>query len=439
MKIGIVGSGIAGLSAAWLLSRKGHEVVLYEKQSRVGVDSHSVVCRDGDESFFVDVPSRLLNGALWPALLELFESTGIETIPVDSTQGFAQGNSKPYFNFCFEDLHAVLPKLLLNSESRKIVADISRLRKQGSRDLTNGLSPDLTFGEYIDQAGYSSEFTFGFLYPVLSSTVCTCSSAAIENYPAVILLEALFRLTSKRKSNDAWLLRSRHGTQDIANRLSADCSHVTTNVNVDSVSSHEKHVRVSSSFTKDDGSIEEYFDHVIIAVQANHAMRMLAQPSNLEIEMLTSFGYEDVEIVLHFDKNLLPSDKNTWSTFNFATNDQPKDCRHAACSIWLNRFYNRGKSETDLFQTINPLYSPAREKTLCRRILQRPVVTRNSFKGWRLIDELNRQPDRRIWFAGSYASYGVPLLETGLLSARKVVEEIGQRSQTFDPGLITLR
>ncbi len=430
MKIGIVGSGIAGLTAAWLLNRQGHEVVVFERQPGIGLHDHACSYCWDDGQFLIDVPSRLLNSALWPELLQLFEWTGVETTTVDSSQVFATAESAVYFKYDLSNRQAWLPQILLNSSSRRIAADIRRLRKQGQRDLLAGLSSELKFGQYLESEGYSREFRFGFLFPLLSSTVCTCSFEAIENYPAVILLETLAKLSH----DGGFLSRAKSGTQDISNRLVDDGVVVRTGTMIDSVVQHENHVQLTCRMSGDRRSPRAQFDHVIFAIQANHVLPLLAEPHRIEAEMLNCFQYEDVSVVVHTDATLMPSDERTWATFNFMLDDQPPNCRQAMCSIWLNRFYNQNGWPESLFQTINPLAPPARDRVLVDLLLQRPVVGPQSWKGWRLLEQMHRQSGRRTWFVGSYASYGVPLLETGVQSASKVAQAIGCELPTMGSG-----
>ena len=95
------------------------------------------------------------------------------------------------------------------------------------------------------------------------------------------------------------------------------------------------------------------------------------------------------------------------------------------CSIWINRLDREFDASQNIFQTINPVIEPEVETMLHACRLQRPVVNQNSFRGWRLLDQLHAQADRKIWFAGSYASYGVPLLESAVVSVLKVASAMG--------------
>jgi len=196
----------------------------------------------------------------------------------------------------------------------------------------------------------------------------------------------------------------------------------------------------------------ESFDQVIVAVQANTALRLLPDGSPTERRMterrmterrmtermmterriLSAIHYENTEITVHHDASLMPPNARDWSTFNMLTkHDDVKDldCQ-AACTVWMNRFH-RWDTKQNVFQTIVPqAESPWQtrlidsNKVIDRVALQRPVVTQESAGAVAELTSLQQQSGRRILFAGSWAVEGVPLLETGVVSAGRCVAAV---------------
>ena len=296
------------------------------------------------------------------------------------------------------------------------------------RDSDRGIGNEVCFLEYLKRNNYSDEFCFDFLFPTLSSTVCTCSYAALADYPAVILLDALSRMTQ-----DQPLLKTRFGTQDVVRRLTDGVSDIRVKTQVHSMIEQES--RVELKFETGERCETEAFDHVIVSTQANQAARMLPELSAEETRFLDSFVYENIRVTVHTDEALMPEQRKHWSTFNMISRqaaesssdvDNSLVSQHdAMCTVWMNRFHaDWPETSRSIFQTINPIVAPNPSAVIGTAVLQRPVVRSESFQSWDLLDELHAQPGRRIWFSGSYATAGIPLLETAMLGSMSVVQRL---------------
>jgi predicted NAD/FAD-binding protein len=416
MKIAVIGSGIAGLSAAYLLSRQADVcVTLLEKHDRIGMDSHRLDLNIGGERLRVDVPSRMFNAAHWPELVRLYDRLGLAYQPVDPRQSFSSfigGGDRGAHTYlklqvAFQPGNAI--RQFLREKPRKLLAEATRLTKQGRADLASGIDESLTLGEYLSERDYSAAFRDEFLYPTLSSTVCTCSYSSLDRYPAWIVLTALRQITDDRE-----LMRTSFGTRDVVARLSSDLPDVRTRTSVQTIALCGDAVQLGFQ-----GGRMEMFDHVIVATQANTALLFLPEVADDDREVLESIEYEHVPVVVHRDSRLMPAKTADWCTFNMGI-----DRGHSAmCTVWLNRFYDWDASE-NVFQTISPLFPPERSQVLSEIQLQRPVVNARSVGALDLLQRIHQQPGRRIWYCGSWAAKGIPLLETGVVSADRVVGAI---------------
>lgn len=440
MRIAIVGSGIAGLTASHLLARNGHEVRLYESQSQIGMSAQTVEfaaeAADGS-SVFGDVPSRMFNVALWPNVVKLYQTLGIATAPVDATQSYRRSDEKlalqlempfrwtreiisaatstassflsPVRTGNFPESHS------LKDRRRNFLTEMTRLRDQGQRDLGT-LDPMLRFSDYLREHEFSSKFCETFLFPALSSTVCTCSHAAIKDYPAVILLDAMRHI-----SGDQRLSRVVAGSRSVADKLIGNATEVRLATRVTSIEDAKEFVSLTA------GGNRERFDHVVVATQANHVSKICPGLNDDEVETIEAFRYEDVEVLVHTDQRFMPVEGSQWSSFNFVASDQNDE---SMCTVWMNRFHSDWMEAGHLkpiFQTIRPIHKVHAERLIGRAKLQRPVVDLESWQLWQRLSEFHRQPDRRIWFCGSYAKPGIPLLESGVSSGIEIANSISNR------------
>ena len=411
MKIGIIGTGIAGLSAAWLFNRAGHRVTLYEKDHTLGMDAHSMTFEQDGVPLRTDVPPRIFNPTQWPNLLNLYRHAGIMFDPIDPSQSFSLFDEPSFLNVDVAYQPQLSGGLGITKHLNQIMSDITRLADGALQDLTDGLSYQTTLADYLQCRDYSQAFTYDFLYPILASTVCTCSYESLNAYPAPVILKTLLNLFGTQP-----LLKTKYGTQDVVKRLSRGIDDIRYGICGCAVYPSPAGVRVETT-----QGHAEIFDHLIVATQANQALDLLSHPSEAECKMLSAFSYDDVPVIIHKDPVLMPSQKKDWAHINLIIAQD----RHATmCSVWMNRFNPDWQIARPIIQTINPLSESRPDTIIAQYDLQRPVVNEKSLAGLDLLQQLHQQTGRRIWFCGSYAAEGVPLLESAVLSSLRVADRL---------------
>jgi predicted NAD/FAD-binding protein len=175
----------------------------------------------------------------------------------------------------------------------------------------------------------------------------------------------------------------------------------------------------------------EIFDHLIVATQADQALALLSKPSEAECKMLSAFSYDDVPILVHQDPALMPVNTKDWAHINLII---AQDRRAAMCCVWMNRFNPDWQIAKPIIQTINPLPESQPYNIIAQYNLKRPVVNAQSLAGLDILQQLHQQEGRRIWFCGSYAAEGVPLLESAVLSSLRVANRFSvPLPETFSP------
>jgi predicted NAD/FAD-binding protein len=432
--IAIVGTGIAGLTAAWHFQRAGQKVLLFERHKSLGLDGQSleITCASCAGLMVVvraDVPSRIFNNRQWPNLMRLYEEIGVEFEAVDGSHSFCDLDRRCFARLASANQSNWSLRHLINSRARRILSGIRRLKALGSADLAIGMSEAETWEDYLKRSALAPGFIVDYLYPVLSSTVCTCSYASLKQYPAQVILETLDKLVDPRKSRhgnaadsgESKLLRIKHGVEAVTAKLTQGVHQTICETVVLAVRRSDDRVIVETE--SQSGRHSHEVDHVILATEAVDTLAVLREPAEAERRALECFRYETIPVALHRDAGLMPRTKSKWATFNFVSK-QPGlgDSNSSMCTIWMNRFHSSWPEIEPIFQTIQPIWQPATDRMIRATTLRRPVVDRNSFAGWRALDDLHRERGRRIWFTGSYASPGVPLLETGVTSSLKLVK-----------------
>jgi predicted NAD/FAD-binding protein len=291
-----------------------------------------------------------------------------------------------------------------------IGTDALRFFATVARDLRCGKAEGLTLEEYLQACNFSAAFVDGFLLPALAG-ICTCTYAAVRGCPAGVVLDyfarGLFNVPVKRV---------RHGTQDVVGRLSAGVQHLRLGSAVDTVTTAAAGATVRVS------GVDQHFDHVVIAAQANHALRMLACTPQ-ERDVLSSFTYQPSTVLMHSDARLAPPNRALWGPVNFIL---APGAEMPMATIWMNRVHGSFGGK-DIFQTWNPVIDPDPARVLSRVAVERPVVNQASVRGIAKLEALHAMPGRRIWFVGAYASPGVPLLESAVTSGLAVASKISGR------------
>ncbi len=422
MRIAIIGSGIAGLTCGWSLKQASDQaepchVTIFESQPTLGMDAHSIdlpttSVEGGTDQARIDVPPRMFNREEWVLLSQLYETLGVATENVDASKSFADSAGVSWLQLGDRYGKQLSAMSLLSGKVRSVAADALRMQQEVTVESLSAMADDQTLAEHLSDGGYSTAFVNHFLYAGLSATVLTCSYAALKNYPAKIALRSL-----RNQVDQSPLNRTCFGTVDVVNRLSREIDDVRLGAAVTEVVQIGDQVQIALG----DGTTER-FDHLVIATQANSAVRLLGDDAvfQREREILRQFEYEHVEVVVHTDESFMPAEASHRACFNFFSNAAGTE---SMCTMWMNRFYPERSFVGNVYQTIRPFRAPTPEHVIAVAAMQRPIVNVQTL---RAVSQLLALPTERrhVWFCGSYAAAAVPLLESGVVSAKQVVAEI---------------
>ena len=410
MRIAIIGSGIAGLSACWTLAQD-HDVVVYEAEASLGMDAHSLTLDDKR----IDVPLRVFHEGYYPTLGAIYRRAGVESAPVDSSASFTTADGRLLFRYGNLELGpAYVPWLtrsgLLNASVVRtgIEAGHMLLRLRRERDRPDVIA-GTTFGDYLLSAPFSERFVQDFLLPAVAG-IATCTYDAVRQFPARTVLAYL---DSPRTHT---MRRAKHGAQDVVERLSSGASELRCSEPVQRVVPGATAVTIRSK------SGESEFDHVIFATQATRVGRLL-EASPRELETLGLFTYESSELVVHSDVNLAPRKRAWWSPVNYVLFP---GAAAPMTTIVLSDIHPGAWDGDPIFQTWNPIVTP--DSALVHRHVrvERALVDSNTEAAVGALQQLHDEPDRRVWFCGSYANEAMTLQESAAASAVAVAGRIGR-------------
>lgn len=407
----MVGGGLSGLAAAWLLGR-GHRVTLYERQPRPGFTAASLDWA-GER---IDVPLRVFYPGYYPVLTQLYTLLGVPSEPVSYAASFTGDDGRLFFryrNLRLADwsLGWLAPQdWLLGPRAWRIVQGLLGFHRRSLPALARGELAGLSIGDWT--AADSPDFVEGFLLPAIC-TVCTCTTEAARLFPAEVIVDYLARGLARQS-----VRRALHGAEGVEQALRAGIPRLRCAAPVAGVRRLERGVAVRLA----DGS-EHRHDQAVIAAQANHARRLLEDASPAERRVLGAFRYQPVEVVTHTDPALMPARPHDWSPVNLRVSTA-----HAApeSTIWVNAVQPVLRGAEPVFQTVHPQREPAPGTVLGRTRFERPMVAAGTAAALRGLQQLHDEAGRRVWFCGSYAQAGIPLLEGAVASAAAVAERFGQ-------------
>jgi predicted NAD/FAD-binding protein len=411
VRIAVVGSGVSGLVAASLL-HPAHEVVVLEADDRAGghVHTHRVAGPDG--TWAVDSGFIVFNERNYPELCRLFDRLGVESR--EGEMSFSVQEEATGLEWNGTGLGSVFAQRrnLLRPSFLRMLAEILRFHREATDLLGSG--EEIPLGDWLDARRFSAEFRGRYLVPMCSA-LWSADPDRIREFPA--------RTTAAFFHNHGMLAvegRPRWrtvvgGSARYVERLTAPFrDRIRLSCPVRAVRRLGDRVRVAAG----DGPPEE-FDHVVLAVHADQALRMLEDPSDAEREVLGAVPFSENSAVLHTDASLLPRSLRARAAWNAFV---PREGRGRATVTYdMNRLQGLAARETHCV-TLNRdgAIDPAR--VIRRMTYHHPRFSTGSAAAQRRRDEVSGV--RRTWYCGAWWGWGFH--EDGVRSALAVAERLGR-------------
>jgi predicted NAD/FAD-binding protein len=410
LKIAVVGSGISGLSAAWLLSR-AHDVTLFENEARPGGHSHTVEAPGGAA---VDMGFIVYNAPSYPNLVALFDHLNVPTEA--SNMGFAVSLNDGRVEYGGDNLVTLFSQWsnLVRPRFWSMLRDLVRFYREAPAEVAALDDESLTLGDYLDARGYGQAFQNDHLIPQ-AAAIWSASPREIRAYPVAAFIRfyenhGLLKITGRPE----WRTVD-GGSREYVQRLLADFrGRIALATPVGRVETTPSGPVVHA------GGMTEGFDAVVVATHADQGLALLDAPTERQSALLGAFGYTRNETVLHSDRALMPKRKAVWSAWNYLGRAGANGDTALCVTYWMNRLQNL-PGDRPLFVTLNPIEPPAPATVIRREIFHHPRFDAAALRAQKSLWSI--QGDGGVWWCGAY--FGAGFHEDGLQSGLAVAEAIG--------------
>jgi predicted NAD/FAD-binding protein len=412
VRIAVVGSGIAGLGAAWLLSRL-HDVVLFEAEDRLGGHTHTHEVEQAGKRYAIDSGFIVFNPDHYPLLTRLFDELGVETQP--TTMSFSVRSDRSGVEYNATDLRGLFcqPSNLVSPRFFGMLRDLRRFYREAPSLLDcPDAGPDL--GDWLEQHRYGRAFIDEHLVP-MAGALWSSPSAQVMKFPAKYLVQFMANHQMLQIDRRAQWRVVKGGSTSYLRAMQARWTvRVRRGCAVQSVARAVHGVEVTHEQGKDE------FDHVVLACHADQALALLAVPTPAEREVLGAIRYQNNDTVLHTDARLLPRNRRAWAAWNaHIPARESSECTVSYCMNLLQSV----QSPQPFVVTLNRSADIDPAKVLARMHYAHPTYTRESVAAQTRRSEVDGVD--RLSFAGAYWGWGFH--EDGLRSAVAVANRLGVR------------
>ncbi|MCG6967338.1 MAG: FAD-dependent oxidoreductase [Chromatiaceae bacterium] len=420
-RIAVVGSGVSGALAAWLL-RDHADVTLYEAERRFGGHTHTARPAENGRTLSVDTGFMVFNRPNYPLLSALFDHLGIATYP--TKMSFSASFDNGALEYAGSDLDSLFGQRRNLARPRfwGMLAGIVRFNRLARRELRNPLPADLTLAGFLDRHGFASDFRSRYLYP-MAAAIWSCPHDQVAQFPAASFLRFFANHGLIQFADRPQWLTVEGGASTYMDRLIGDLgprARSATAVTRVERSAQAVILRLA------DGT-QGSFDDVVLACHSDQSLRLLADPSPSERRLLGAIPYQPNRVVLHRDPALMPRERRVWSSWNYLCAAADDATRAVSVTYWMNSL-QRLPTRDDYFVSLNPLRDPCAALIVDEFEYHHPVFDSAALRAQQQLHRI--QGRARTWFAGAWTGYGFH--EDGARSAVEVAQALGARVPWHD-------
>jgi len=414
-RIAVVGSGIAGLAAAWLL-RQRYQVTLIERNDYVGGHTHTIEVDTARGRVPVDTGFIVYNEPNYPLFTALLRHLEVTTRPTDMSFSVSVDGGR--LEYAGTDLNTLFTqrRRLVDRRFLRMLADVVRFNRTARRLVREGCSP-MTLGTFLDEQRYGQPFRDHYLLP-MTAAIWSCPTRAMLDFP----LESLLRFLSN------------HGLIDLFGRPQwrtvAGGSHEYVRKMLATLAPATRRAEPVSRVVRGAGGVTvhyaaggcERFDQAVLACHADEALALIDRPTGEERQLLGAFRYQANRALLHRDPRLMPRQRRAWSAWNYLSATAAGDPGRVSVTYWMNRLQGL-PCEEPVFVSLNPLTEPRPDCVLREMEYHHPLFDRRALEAQRQLPSIAGR--NGLWFCGSYHGYGFH--EDALRSAVEVAARLGAR------------
>ena len=407
-RIAVIGSGIAGISSAYFLS-KNFDVHLFEKEGRLGGHTRTILIKE-DNNIPIDTGFIVFNENNYYDLTKFFYALNVDF--EDSDMSFAVSNlafNIEYSGKNFSTLFANLENLF-SYKYLKMIFEIYKLYKLCSKINLENNQKKISIKEFLDRNNFSDYVRKFHIYPMISS-IWSSNIKAVECFPLVSFINffknhGLFNL----KNRPQWKYVKGGSKTYIEKVIALNLFKYSTNISINYVDRKNNKIEI---FQKNNEKL--IFDKIVFATHADQALSLINNPTKEEIDILSNFKYSKNNVFLHSDLDLMPKNTKTWSSWNFLDHSQSLNF---TLTYWMNNL-QKLKTSNNYFVTINPPFEP--KNIWDKTIFEHPIFNLSTYEAQQKLHNL--QGKLNTFFCGSYFGYGFH--EDGIQSSALVANLMG--------------
>ena len=414
MNIAIIGSGISGLTSAYLLNRS-HEITVFEASDWIGGHTHTVDVTVEGRSYAVDTGFIVFNDWTYPHFIRLLEQLGVGFKPTEMSFSVTDPDSGLEYNG--NNLNSLFAQRrnLLSPGFWGMLRDIQRFNKEALRDLQEErIDINTTLDDYLKAGGYGERFILHYIVP-MGAAIWSMSMADMLGFPLQLFVRFF-------KNHGLLSINNRPQWQVIEGGSSAYIEPLTA--------SFRERIRLNCAVTRVERDEEgvvihsaagiERFDKVVFACHSDQALKLLAAPSDAEQSILGALPYADNEVVLHTDTRLLPQRKLAWASWNYRLGGPG----HTRAAVTYDMNILQGiQSDITFCVSLNQSAGISPFKVLAKYTYAHPQYSLAAVAAQGRWEELNGI--EHTWYCGAYWANGFH--EDGVVSALRVAHAFGEQ------------
>ena len=390
--VAIIGSGISGLSAAYLLSDK-YNVHLYEKNSRLGGHTRTLFVQDNSKKIPIDTGFIVFNEKNYPDLTNFFKLLNVTH--QDSDMSFAVSNTNPFLEYSGKSFFALFSnfKNIFSIKFLKMIFEISKLYKLCNQLKLNEKNSKLTLDQFLNSNNFSDYLKNYHILPMISS-IWSSNIDDVKSFPLATFINffknhSLFSFRNRPQ----WKYVLGGSNQYIKKIINLKLFKYYTNSEISKISRDNNSIKI---FNKNNTSYS--YDILVFATHADQILNLLDKPSADESKIISNFKYSSNLAYLHCDDTLMPKYKRTWSSWNFLSNINRKTF---TLTYWMNVLQNLPTNK-NYFVTINPNKKPS--NIIDQTVFEHPIYSIKSIEAQKKL--MSIQGDNNTYYCGSYLGYG---------------------------------